>query len=79
MDCPPQKSGRTWSSLRSKRVSYAKVRARAKKIEGGGGREKLIQKIFAPKPVSRKILSLFSLDLFFLYYIHVAFLQREAA
>ena len=42
MDCPPQKSDRTWSSLRSKRVSYAKVRARAKKIEEGGGREKLI-------------------------------------
>lgn len=34
--------GVTWSSLRSKRVSYAKVGARAKKIGGVGGREKLI-------------------------------------
>ena len=60
---------------------YTKVGGRVKKIERGGGREKLIQKIFPAKPVSRsrKILSFCFRSIVFFFFIHVAFLQREAA
>ena len=60
---------------------YTKVGGRVKKIERGGGREKLIQKIFPAKPVSRsrKILSFcFRSIVFFFLYTCCFFAERSS-